>query len=815
MSTAKFEKIKSANVLTAFTPTELQEFIKCSNDPIYFMENYMYVQHPRDGRILFKPYPYQKELIDNFKKYQNNISLLSRQSGKALCLSTPIPTPTGWTTIGDIQVGDIILAEDHTPTTVTYATEVMHNRICFKIQFDKDVSVIADEDHLWKIATDSDSVSRILTTGEIIKILDTESVYIQMFFEYDKIYIESITPVNSVPVRCIQVDHPSHMFLCTRYMIPTHNTTVVSGYLLWYTFFNADSTVLIAANMEKAATEVMGRIKFAYEEMPNYIRPGVVKYNETEVKFDNGSRILSTATTANSGRGLSISLLYCMAGNTTVKLLDHDNEIEVDLETLFNTLSNDDTSFAVNSLNYKISTPYGWCDFKGISNNGVKLVCRIRFVDGRFVDVTKTHKFFKNGTLVEAADLLPGDYIDTGEGSLQVVSNLLIGNKSVYDIIEVKNDSHAFYINRDICTKNCDEFAFVQPRIAEEFWSAIAPTLSNGGKCIITSTPATDEDLFAKLWAGATTTIDENGIELPDGIGSNGFKSYMATWRDVPGRDEEWAKRERAKFGEEKFLREYECKFAGEETSLISGITLQRLVGKEPDRITHRYVRWYDKVHPDKTYVVALDPAAGVAGDDACIQVYSLPDMVQVAEWVGNTAGIPTQVKLLQAVVNTIYKEIKDTGFKGEPEIYYTVENNSWGEAALVTIAEIGEDNFFGVFMHEPYRPGATRNRKGLNTNVKTKAAACAKLKSLAESDKIKFNSKVLIRQLKFFVASGNSFKAKPGEHDDAVMATILCIRLMHMITRWDDKLGEAMKTDFEIDDDNDGDYLPFSILIS
>ena len=48
-----------------------------------------------------------------------------------------------------------------------------------------------------------------------------------------------------------------------------------------------------------------------------------------------------------------------------------------------------------------------------------------------------------------------------------------------------------------------DEFAFVRPGIANDFWTSIYPTIATGGKCIITSTPNTDEDKFAQVWFNA------------------------------------------------------------------------------------------------------------------------------------------------------------------------------------------------------------------------------------------------------------------------------------------------------------------------
>ncbi|WP_322934423.1 replicative DNA helicase [Actinacidiphila alni] len=75
--------------------------------------------------------------------------------GKALALDTPLPTPTGWTTMGAVQVGDELLAADGTPTRVVATTEVMTGHTCFEITFDDGTTVIADADHQWLTETRS------------------------------------------------------------------------------------------------------------------------------------------------------------------------------------------------------------------------------------------------------------------------------------------------------------------------------------------------------------------------------------------------------------------------------------------------------------------------------------------------------------------------------------------------------------------------------------------------------------------------------------------------------------------------------------
>jgi replicative DNA helicase len=92
--------------------------------------------------------------------------------GKALALDTPLPTPDGWTTMGEVAVGDVLLAADGTPTTVIAATEVLHDRPCFRITFSDGTTVVADAEHQWvtrdRAARRSpDGVARVHTTAEL------------------------------------------------------------------------------------------------------------------------------------------------------------------------------------------------------------------------------------------------------------------------------------------------------------------------------------------------------------------------------------------------------------------------------------------------------------------------------------------------------------------------------------------------------------------------------------------------------------------------------------------------------------------------
>lgn len=89
--------------------------------------------------------------------------------------------------------------------------------------------------------------------------------------------------------------------------------SVTSGaYLLWYACFHKAKTILIASNKNSNAMEMIHRIRLGYENLPMWLKPGITEdgWNKHSIGFANGTRIISEATSEQSGRGLSISLLY-------------------------------------------------------------------------------------------------------------------------------------------------------------------------------------------------------------------------------------------------------------------------------------------------------------------------------------------------------------------------------------------------------------------------------------------------------------------------------------------------------------------------
>ncbi|MEV5327376.1 replicative DNA helicase [Nonomuraea sp. NPDC052634] len=92
--------------------------------------------------------------------------------GKALALDTPLPTPSGWTTMGEVQVGDLLIGADGRPTTVVAATEVLHGRPCYEVEFSDGTVIVADALHQWLTADDG-GPARVRTTEEIAATVHT------------------------------------------------------------------------------------------------------------------------------------------------------------------------------------------------------------------------------------------------------------------------------------------------------------------------------------------------------------------------------------------------------------------------------------------------------------------------------------------------------------------------------------------------------------------------------------------------------------------------------------------------------------------
>lgn len=90
----------------------------------------------------------------------------------------------------------------------------------------------------------------------------------------------------------------------------SHNTISSSIYLAWYLLFNYDKNVFLTANKERTARDVLSKVQEIIENVPFFMKPGILKWGALDLKFDNGCKCIAESTTPRSGIGFTINLLY-------------------------------------------------------------------------------------------------------------------------------------------------------------------------------------------------------------------------------------------------------------------------------------------------------------------------------------------------------------------------------------------------------------------------------------------------------------------------------------------------------------------------
>src|SRR5882762_6122142 len=175
--------------------------------------------------------------------------------GKALKVDTPLPTPTGWTTMGDVAVGDLLLGADGEPTRVVAATDIMLGRPCYEVEFSDGSVIVADASHQWPTGYG------IRTTAELRCGLDTIAAAGSMARYSGRgattlmapvLQIDAVRRVRSVPVRCVQVDNGAHLYLAGRGMVPTHNSTLGLDFLRSCSIKHQMASVIFSLEMSKS-----------------------------------------------------------------------------------------------------------------------------------------------------------------------------------------------------------------------------------------------------------------------------------------------------------------------------------------------------------------------------------------------------------------------------------------------------------------------------------------------------------------------------------------------------------------------------------
>jgi len=290
----------------------------------------------------------------------------------------------------------------------------------------------------------------------------------------------------------------------------------------------------------------------------------------------------------------------------------------------------------------------------------------------------------------------------------------------------------------------CDELAFVPKNQAEDFWSANYPTISASkeSRVIVISTPNGLFNLFHNLYTGGETE-------------KNTFKTFKATWKDVPGRDESWASEQRKNLGVVKFNQEHECNFIGSSSTLIEASVLENLAMTyiEPLLLElNDSFKLYERPQPGALYVLGVDVATGSGGDYSTIQVLKIISkeplkIKQVATYENNTIDTYSFGDIVVRI---------GTYYNGA---YVMIESNAEG---AVTVNQIWHGNEYENLYNE------NNKALGIKANRRTKVKATMLMKKLIEDGSIEIVDQMTIAQLADYVDKKGKLGGK-SLNDDLV----------------------------------------------
>lgn len=304
-----------------------------------------------------------------------------------------------------------------------------------------------------------------------------------------------------------------------------------------------------------------------------------------------------------------------------------------------------------------------------------------------------------------------------------------------------------------------DEFAFVPPGMAEDFYSSAYPTISSGKqtKVVIISTPK-GLNMFHRLWIESTE-------------GRNEFQQIEVHWSDIPGRDAKWKEQQIRNTSEEQFRQEFECDFIGSTNTLISATKLKTLTFKSAIYKDQNGLKVYEEPKAGHTYVMTVDTARGAGGD------YNAFVVVDITRTPYNIVATFKNNEISPMVYpNMIYPVAKKFG-----DAFILVEINDIGaQVADILYNELEYENILitsvrgrkGQTLDGGF--GVSESQLGLRTTKAVKRLGCSLLKSFIENDKMLIYDYDIVQELVSFISKNHSFEAEQGHNDDLVMCLVL-----------------------------------------
>lgn len=794
--------LKKANTSMEFTQEQILEFMRCKDDPVYFAKNYVRIVTLDHGLMPFDLYPFQEKLVKRFHENRFNICKMPRQTGKALALDTPIPTPTGWTTMEDVKIGDNILSPSGDNVSVTMKTETMYNHNCYKLYFDNGEEIIADADHLWEVD------SSYWRTGK--KVIRSQEIYDRYKSKAQNkrgkgvqgsLYIEKSKPINFIK-NSLGIDpYLLGVWLGDGYSsdgrIIAHKDD--------YTFYKKRIDVeyeredgncirfkvkdfrskLKSYNLLKNKHIPQNYLRSSYEDRLELLRglmdtDGSVTKNTRSFEFyqKNYDLILQVVELL-STLGIKSNIRHRKIKDNYYHTISFTTEEQVfNLQRKLNNVYSQRSTRIQESRHYihKIekvdSVPVACIQ---VDSKDHLFLCGKTFIPTHnsttVVSYLLHYAVFndnvnigilanKAATARELLDRLQTAYENLPKWMQQGVISWNKGS------LELENGSKIMAASTSASAVRgmsfnilfLDEFAFVPNHIAESFFASVYPTITSGQntKVIIVSTPH-GMNHFYRMWHDA-----ENG--------KNGYIFTDVHWSEVPGRDSAWKAQTIANTSEQQFKVEFECEFLGSVDTLIAPSKLRNFVYDHP-KTRNAGLDVYVDPGENCDYVVTVDVARGVGSDYSAfvvVDVTQFPHRV-VAKYRDNEIKpmmFPSVIYEVAKSYNNafILCEVNDVGDQVASILQYDLEYQNILMCSMRGRAgQIVGQGFSGK-----------KTQLGVKMSKTVKKVGCLNLKTMIEEDKLIFNDYEIMSELTTFIQKHNSFEAEEGCNDDLAMCLVI-----------------------------------------
>lgn len=338
-----------------------------------------------------------------------------------------------------------------------------------------------------------------------------------------------------------------------------------------------------------------------------------------------------------------------------------------------------------------------------------------------------------------------------------------------------------------------DEFAHVRSNIQRKFFDNIYPVISASkrSKMIITSTP-NGYELFQELY--------QNSIEE-----KNDFKNISVPWWDVPGRDEEWARKQIGNIGEDAFNEQFACQFQRSDLLLLSSNEIRSIREKrkglvhynfnELDRFFLNYKNLYFREDYDieniKNHhlVLSIDLAEGLGRDYTVMQIFKVSPKCEAGFEIPNQDVFQLEnhfyleqigifrdnMVSIDEFAKICYTFLFSNKIINSENVKVVLEWNTYGSVFIEKMRHIqGGDNFDeNLFLKTFHRKGAKHRNIGLRQDKEIKPKNCIEFKTQLGKNNIVITDKWTSEEFTHFTRNKQgSYSASTG-HDDSVMAAV------------------------------------------